>query len=158
MSSEIISDWWIVGYLTDRTFSKHIAVYSYTLQQRWATFKHRLAQHSRKWWRPGIIYCAPIPFNIVFHNANKGKMRINVLDLSRFCALGRERSPTPPLRSLVLSVFAGHNHFASFEGCKCPTAGVLVTGISLYSLITLVHKPLSSFPPDSCFRFFFCFQ
>lgn len=34
---------------------------------------------------PNIIYCAPIPFNIVFHNANKGKMRINVLDLSRFC-------------------------------------------------------------------------
>lgn len=42
---------------------------------------------------PSIIYCAPIPFNIVFHNANKGKMRINVLDLSRFCcAPGRERT------------------------------------------------------------------
>ena len=50
---------------------------------------------------PSIIYCAPIPFNIVFHNANKGKMRINVLDLSRFCyALGRER--TTPGNSLAL--------------------------------------------------------
>jgi len=50
---------------------------------------------------PSIIYCAPIPFNIVFHNANKGKMRINVLDLSRFCyTLGRER--TTPGNSLAL--------------------------------------------------------
>lgn len=55
---------------------------------------------------PNIIYCAPIPFNIVFHNANKGKMRINVLDLSRFCcAVGPFRLvflsdlpfPSPPL-------------------------------------------------------------
>ena len=59
---------------------------------------------------PNIIYCAPIPFNIVFHNANKGKMRINVLDLSRFCcALGRERASRDQAASsfsdLVLSLF-----------------------------------------------------
>lgn len=41
---------------------------------------------------PNIIYCAPIPFNIVFHNANKGKMRINVLDLSRFCCASWDAS------------------------------------------------------------------
>lgn len=53
---------------------------------------------------PSIIYCAPIPFNIVFHNANKGKMRINVLDLSRFCcALGRGR--TTPGNSSFASLF-----------------------------------------------------
>lgn len=59
---------------------------------------------------PNIIYCAPIPFNIVFHNANKGKMRINVLDLSRFCcALGRDRASRDHAASsfsgLVLSLF-----------------------------------------------------
>lgn len=53
---------------------------------------------------PNIIYCAPIPFNIVFHNANKGKMRINVLDLSRFCcALGRDRAS----RDHAASSFSG---------------------------------------------------
>lgn len=72
---------------------------------------------------PNIIYCAPIPFNIVFHNANKGKMRINVLDLSRFCcAVGPFRlvflsdlpslSLCPPFPS---SFHRWTRHFASFD-------------------------------------------
>lgn len=79
---------------------------------------------------PNIIYCAPIPFNIVFHNANKGKMRINVLDLSRFCcALGRERANRDQAASsfsastLYLYTPSAHpfpirrwmRHFASFD-------------------------------------------
>lgn len=78
-----------------------INIYAKHKRQNLEAYHHRVyicvsrQSRARKWWRSGIIYCMPIPFNIVFHNANKGKMRINVLDLSRFCALGREWFPTP---------------------------------------------------------------
>lgn len=48
---------------------------------------------------------APIPFNIVFYSINKGKLRINVLDLSRFYVpLGHVRTAKSRTFSLFLSL------------------------------------------------------
>lgn len=84
-----------------------------------------------------IIYCAPVPFNIVFHNANKGKMRINVLDLSRFCcraAPGRENrrlaSSCPTSPPLGRPPFARPIRRHAASGCatsRASTQGVETT-------------------------------